>query len=190
MLCYLIPLLVGLLSALLGYLMGKNSSGSSQISNSSNADLDNCLKRNSDLLAEIERLKLRNTDLDAELTKLKTSNTNVQSFASVTPTEKLIPFNAGDAEAKMGKKIKENDLKIVEGIGPKIEELFHSSGILTWKSLSEASVDKLRDVLAAGGERFQIHDPSTWPKQSKLAYEGKWEELREWQENLDGGRES
>jgi predicted flap endonuclease-1-like 5' DNA nuclease len=192
--CYLIPLLVGLLSAWLGYMMGKNSSSGS-ISSSSNADLDNCLKRNGDLSAEIERLKMRNSDLDAELSKLKASNTNVQSFAGVPPTSSVddstaIAFNAGDAQAVMGKKIKEDDLKVVEGIGPKIEELFNTSGILTWKALSESSVDRLREILMKAGERYQIHDPSTWPRQAKLAYEGKWHELKEWQENLDGGRES
>ncbi len=77
----------------------------------------------------------------------------------------------------------------MEGLGPKIEELFKTSGILTWKALGETSVDRLREILSKAGERYQIHDPSSWPKQSKLAYEGKWQELKEWQKKSDGGRE-
>ena len=101
----------------------------------------------------------------------------------------IIPFDANLASSIFGKKIKENDLKIVEGIGPKIEELFNASGILTWKALSETSVERCNDILHSAGERFVIHNPSTWPRQAKLAYEGKWKDLKDWQETLDGGKE-
>ena len=88
-----------------------------------------------------------------------------------------------------GKSYKQDDLKIVEGIGPKIEELFKTSGILTWKALGETSVDRLREILSKAGERYNVHDPNTWPRQSKMAYEGKWQELKDWQNTLEGGRE-
>ncbi|MDG1393490.1 MAG: 50S ribosomal protein L21, partial [Flavobacteriaceae bacterium] len=28
----------------------------------------------------------------------------------------------------------------------------------------------------------------TWPKQARLAYDGKWKKLLEWQDELDGGK--
>jgi hypothetical protein len=31
-------------------------------------------------------------------------------------------------------------------------------------------------------------NPGTWPKQAELAAEGKWDELKAWQEELDGGK--
>ena len=55
--------------------------------------------------------------------------------------------------------------------------------------MSETSVDRCREILNKAGERFQIHDPGTWPRQAKLCYEGKWQELKDWQTTLDGGRE-
>lgn len=67
-------------------------------------------------------------------------------------------------------------------MGPKIEELFHNSGISTWKELGETSIDKCQEVLKSGGDRYRAHKPNTWPKQAQLAYEGKW------QDNLDGGK--
>lgn len=97
-------------------------------------------------------------------------------------------FDADSAKSLYGQAVKEDDLKIVEGIGPKIEELFHNAGIKTWKALSELSVEKCNEILATGGERFQMHDPGTWPKQCELAYQGKWEELKKWQDELDGGK--
>lgn len=44
-------------------------------------------------------------------------------------------------------------------------------------------VDQLQEILNKVGERFQIHNPGTWPKQSMMAYEGKWQELKDWQDS-------
>ena len=98
------------------------------------------------------------------------------------------PFNQNQAASVFGKKIKENDLTIIEGIGPKIQQLFHNNNIKTWKSLSNCSVQKCQSILDDGGEAYRIHNPGTWPKQARLAYEGKWKKLLEWQEELDGGQ--
>ena len=88
----------------------------------------------------------------------------------------------------IGKTIKENDLKLVEGIGPKIEGLFHNFGIKTWKELAETSADKCQEVLDSGGKRYRIHDPASWPMQAKMAHEGHWEQLFEWQEKHRAGK--
>ncbi len=82
-----------------------------------------------------------------------------------------------------------DDLKIVEGIGPKIEQLLNEGGISTWAELAATPIDRLKEILDAAGARYQIHDPSTWPAQSKFAMEGQWEELKEYQDMLTGGRD-
>jgi predicted flap endonuclease-1-like 5' DNA nuclease len=87
-----------------------------------------------------------------------------------------------------GKKWKTDDLKIVEGIGPKIEELLHKGGINSWKALSETSVERLKEILDAAGPSYQIHDPGTWAQQAGLADQGKWDELKKWQDELDAGK--
>ncbi|MBK8555757.1 MAG: 50S ribosomal protein L27 [Lewinellaceae bacterium] len=89
--------------------------------------------------------------------------------------------------AKKGPKL--NDLKIIEGIGPKIETLLKEGGVETWEDLSKTSIDRLKEILDAAGPRYQIHDPSTWPAQAKFAAEGNWEELKEYQDMLIGGRD-
>ncbi len=81
------------------------------------------------------------------------------------------------------------DLKIIEGIGPKIEELLKTAGISNWDTLAEAEEERLRDILEAAGSAYQIHDPSTWPTQARLAANGEWGVLREYQAELYGGRE-
>lgn len=185
--CFLIPIIVGLISALLGYLLGKMLSGGS---NSNTADLNlkndlnDCRDQNSKLNTTISSLK-------AELDALKSKfNTNAQSFSSNVNNEAVsIPFDSSTASLLYGKKINQDDLKIVEGIGPKIEQLFHAAGIKTWKQLSETPLEKLQSVLDNAGSRFAIHNPSTWAKQCLMAYQGKWKELKEWQQTLNSGKE-
>jgi predicted flap endonuclease-1-like 5' DNA nuclease len=86
-----------------------------------------------------------------------------------------------------GAKIVENDLKLVEGIGPKIEELFHAAGYKTWASVAAAEPDALKAILEAAGERFKMHNPATWPRQCQLMVDEEWGELKKYQEFLDGG---
>ncbi|MCB0641408.1 MAG: 50S ribosomal protein L27, partial [Phaeodactylibacter sp.] len=88
-----------------------------------------------------------------------------------------------------GKKVNLNDLKLVEGIGPKIEGLLNDAGIVTWADLAKAATEKVQAILDEAGPRYRMHQPTTWAKQAKLADEGNWEELEAYQARLDGGRE-
>ncbi len=181
-LCILIPALVGLISGILGYLLGKMTSkgGDNSASLSLQSDLDACRANSKSLTARI-------ASLESDLAAAKTNIGNSQSFAASASVASL-PFDADLAFSILGKKVKQDDLKIVEGIGPKIEELYHNAGITTWKSLSETTAEKSQTILDAAGERYAIHNPSTWAKQAELAYHGKWQELKEWQDALDGGK--
>jgi predicted flap endonuclease-1-like 5' DNA nuclease len=82
----------------------------------------------------------------------------------------------------------QDDLKAVEGIGPKIEALLYNAGIRTWKALSETPVSSIQEILTAAGPRFALADPGTWPKQSGLAAVGKWDELQVLQDALNSGK--
>jgi len=85
---------------------------------------------------------------------------------------------------------KPDDLKKIEGIGPKISELLNLSEVSSFKILSETSVEDLKQILEDAGPRYKVHDPSTWPEQSALAAAGKWDELKKLQDELDGGRKA
>ncbi len=82
-----------------------------------------------------------------------------------------------------------DDLKKIEGIGPKIATLLNDNGIRTWAKLADTPVDALQAILRKAGDRFKMHDPSSWPDQARLAAEGRWQELDELQDILLGGRE-
>lgn len=92
-----------------------------------------------------------------------------------------------DAKAVAGKA---DDLKIIEGIGPKIEQIFIEQGITSFEELANADVDRLKEILEGAGPRFQMHNPGSWPAQARLAADGKWDELKALQEELIGGRDA
>lgn len=93
-----------------------------------------------------------------------------------------------EAKPKKATKAKKDDLRKIEGIGPKIAGLLKEEGVVTFKDLAATSVEKLKEVLLKAGPRFKMHSPLTWPQQAQLAADGKWEELKKLQDELDGGR--
>jgi len=195
--CILIPAIVGIICGILGYLIGKMNTKNNDTSVflDVQSELDNCRSNTQKLNAQISALetdlefcRANGFKLNAKISELsKKSDNNLNSFVSaVNP---VIHFNKELALTVFGHKIKENDLKVVEGIGPKIEELYHKAGINTWLKLSQTSVEKSQSILDAGGENFSMHNPGTWARQAELAYSGKWQELKDWQDVLDGGKE-
>jgi len=83
-----------------------------------------------------------------------------------------------------------DNLQIIEGIGPKVAELLNANGIATWADLASKSPDEIKPILDAAGSAYKMMDPTSWPQQAKLAAEGQWSALIEYQKFLDGGKES
>lgn len=79
-----------------------------------------------------------------------------------------------------------DDLKRIEGIGPKVEGLLNDSGIRTFDDLASADTADLQKKLDEAG--LQMMDPKGWIEQAKLAAKGEWEELKKLQDKLEGGR--
>jgi predicted flap endonuclease-1-like 5' DNA nuclease len=83
---------------------------------------------------------------------------------------------------------KPDDLTKIEGIGPKIASLLKADGIETFEKLSKSSEKTLKAILIKAGPRFQMHNPSTWATQAKIAAKGDWKALKKMQDELNGGR--
>ncbi len=111
-----------------------------------------------------------------------------KSPAVVAEPIKKAPKNVAKAPAKKTKTTKKNNLKLVEGIGPKIEKLLNDDGITTFLDLAKTRQPQLRAILTAAGPRFSMHSPRTWPRQAKLLAAGKQDELKKLQDELRGGR--
>lgn len=81
-----------------------------------------------------------------------------------------------------------DDLKRIEGIGPKIESVLNAAGILTFAQLAATDVEELERVVKEGGVRLAF--PESWSEQAALAAAGEWEELEALQEDLTAGRKA
>lgn len=150
---------------------------------------------NDSLHAEITDIRVKLTQAEAEIERLNgllsTSRSNLMMCESERNALREQLAGGGKHPASVtfaGKKWKWDDLKIIEGIGPKIADLFKKEGITTWKQLADASVDRLKKILDKAGSAFQIHDPGTWPAQALLAVQEKWAELKKLQDELTGGK--
>ena len=66
--------------------------------------------------------------------------------------------------------------------------MLQNAGIKTYTQLAASSADKVKEILAEAGNRYKMHDPTTWPQQAKMAADGEWEKLKEWQDALQGGK--
>ncbi len=108
---------------------------------------------------------------------------------STLKVEDIVEETVVAQETPTDAKGEKDDLTKVEGIGPKLKGIFHEAGIMTFSDLAAKTADELKEILLeAGGNRYARFDPTTWPAQAKMAAEGKWEELKVWQDELDGGK--
>ena len=85
-----------------------------------------------------------------------------------------------------GREVHEDDLEIVEGIGPKINSILKAAGIKTFTQLAAANPDDIKKLLTDAG--LQLGDPTSWPEQARLAAAGDTEGLQKYQDSLKGGR--
>lgn len=185
LLCLLIAFLLGLL---LGWWLGRRKL--EELEASFRQDLERCHEERDGSRAEI-------ADCRDRLEQCLAREAAVESGSST-----LAPIAAQDAgfgeRLKGGREVATgesedaapDDLKIVEGIGPKIEGLLNAEGIRTWARLAGTEVGVLQAILDKAGPRYRIHDPGTWPRQAALAAAGSWDELEELQDRLKGGRET
>jgi large subunit ribosomal protein L21 len=103
-----------------------------------------------------------------------------------TPKKEVAAKVGTPKKAAPKKAVSADDLKKVEGIGPKIAETLIAAGISTFAELAKIDSAKVDEII---GDVRGNHVTDTWPAQAKLAAEGKWDELKKWQDELDGGKE-
>ncbi len=106
-----------------------------------------------------------------------------------TGAKKAAPKVEKVAEAKVEKTAaKADDLKVIEGIGPKAAETLVAAGIDTFAKLATASADDVKAILEASTSKLSHLDPGTWAQQAQLAADGKMDELKTLQDQLNGGK--
>ena len=122
----------------------------------------------------------------SEVNPISEEETNQSVVAS--KSEKLENDDLPDIEIAQTNESEtsDDDLEIIEGIGPKIAQILKNSGIATFKQLANTDTQELRSILRKAN--LSISDPSSWPEQAKLASKGDLDSLQALQKNLKGGR--
>jgi predicted flap endonuclease-1-like 5' DNA nuclease len=126
-------------------------------------------------------------------TTIKTKTTNSKVKATKAKVEKANPVVSVTtkkvaAKKAVSKKVVKSNLKLIEGIGPKLESILNEAGIHTFQQLSAAKVSSLKEILAAAGPRYKMFDPSTWSEQANLAAANKMDALKALQLNIKNGK--
>ncbi|MGK0271651.1 MAG: small subunit ribosomal protein S2 [Cocleimonas sp.] len=108
------------------------------------------------------------------------------------PAKEEAPVAVAEKEAapapkkEVAKSEEADDLKKIEGIGPKIAEVLGEAGISTFAALAKMDRDAIKVILETVST-LKSKEPKTWPKQAELAADGKWDELKVLQDELMGG---
>jgi small subunit ribosomal protein S2 len=115
-----------------------------------------------------------------------------EEAVTVEATREEAPEKEEAREEKAEKKAdqaKADDLTKIEGIGPKAAEALVNAGLNTYEALAGGDPEKIKELLTEASSRLAHLDPTSWPKQAKMAAEGLWDDLSEWQEKAKGGVE-
>jgi len=124
--------------------------------------------------------------------KKETKKAEPKAAAPKAEAKKAAPKTEAKAPAKKAapkKAAKADDLKKIEGVGPKAMEALVAAGLDTFAKVAKAKPEKLAEILTEASSRMAHLVTDTWPKQATLAADGKWDELQELQDKLDGGVE-
>lgn len=106
------------------------------------------------------------------------STLNVAALASAAAA-----FGFGKLKTNAGY----DNFEIIEGIGPKINDVMHVAGVHTFAALAALDIPAIAKILDAAGPNFKLANPETWAQQASLCASGHWEKLKAWQDELVAG---
>lgn len=137
---------------------------------------------------EVAALKAQLSECEAKNAEAQSTIQGFAAAGAAAPSISAEQLSAGAGILGLGK-LSMDDLKAVEGIGPKIDELLVAGGITTWHQLSNTPVERIQSILDAGGSSFRIANPSTWARQAGLLANAHWAEFKTLTDELTAGRE-
>jgi len=182
------------------YLIPSNDDASKSIdiimTQVTNAVAEGLAERKSEKNANEEVKKAKETKKDAPKVTAKPSPAKVDTkpapVVENAPEPKVAvkaTKEAVEKEAPKKAKTKSDDLTKIEGVGPKAAEALTNAGMGSFTDIAKGDAEKIKEVLTEASSRMAHLDPTSWPKQAQMAADGKWDELKEWQDNVKGGVE-
>lgn len=91
-----------------------------------------------------------------------------------------------DIPKKYLDKAGQEDISVIEGIGPKTVEILKAAGYDSFGKIAAKTVEELQEIVKSGGGRVTA-SISTWPEQAILLANGEFEKFETLAAELDGG---
>ncbi|HBK83992.1 MAG TPA: 50S ribosomal protein L21, partial [Flavobacterium sp.] len=118
-----------------------------------------------------------------------TKKSAVKKDETTDKAQKVVEAVSEEVKVSKSKTSKKaDDLKLIEGIGPKAAEVLVAAGLDTFEKLAKSSVSHLKEILDVSDAKVQHLDPGTWAQQAQLAADGNFDELKKLQDELNGGK--
>lgn len=119
-------------------------------------------------------------------TKSSKANTSSTKNASSrwSSTEVIEAGSSSSKNTHDGHNFKTDDLRVIDGVGPKVLSILNKNNIKWFHDLAGVEVSKLTGIFAWAGKNFESLDFSTWGHQATLAADGKWDELESYKLSL------
>jgi predicted flap endonuclease-1-like 5' DNA nuclease len=79
----------------------------------------------------------------------------------------------------------QDDLTVIDGIGPRVSSVLRNAGITSFSKLADRELDEVQGILVAENPSLtRFTDPSTWREQARMAADGEWGGLKALQESI------
>jgi predicted flap endonuclease-1-like 5' DNA nuclease len=99
----------------------------------------------------------------------------------ISPTEPNESNQEPSTEFENADTSEADDLKVIDGIGPKISSVLQSAGITSYRQLATMNYDQIQKILDNAEIRLARFE--TWPEQAKFASAGDWKGLKKFVED-------
>jgi hypothetical protein len=125
------------------------------------------------------RLEAKVNDVDTRLSRrFGDYDSRIGKLESAPPDARTLTFATPSAP---------DDLKIIEGVGPRMEAALIAAGIDTYAKLANASESDLRAAVEAAGMSFAPSIP-TWARQAQYLVDGDMDGFQAYIDELTAGR--
>jgi predicted flap endonuclease-1-like 5' DNA nuclease len=106
--------------------------------------------------------------------------------ADIAKLEKELEESAQEAASqKLKIRSMQDDLTVIDGIGPKVSSVLRTAGITSFSKLAKREPEEIHDILVAENPSLtRLTDPSTWHEQARMAADGDWEGLKALQDSI------
>ncbi|MCA0153145.1 hypothetical protein [Winogradskyella vincentii] len=116
--------------------------------------------------------------------KKTTKKTKARKTKATKKVAKVATKTKGKvATKKVTKTVKVDDLKMINGIGPKTETVFNKNGVKTFAGLAKLDTPAIVEILEKEGVRFTTIQVELWQKQAEVVVKEGVEGLSKWIEN-------